>query len=309
MLHCIDQSSAVGCRVNKKHFIDETTEVDVAQSPLNASVETSTAVPENTMHQALLIANKCTLAFEMFTQSVINYTRCTLDHARPVRVCTQCGVAHLIFEGTYENLKKHQEDCESFLGSFQMEIFDMMYKRGKEMWDTLNCQNCYDYPFETVRFLKASSTFLDCIRIPETVEIISMRSLCKRCPTEFKNMSSMYKRFVHRKKSSVGAICMDIVDRMNYTHSLYSLYNCVDPFGDSLEFWNYLTAVGILGFTLPGYLMSRFTHHLAHIKFTRCGKLVTRFTKRTTRSIEQLKKKGYHVITVTKSELFGMRNH
>ncbi|GIY23286.1 osteopetrosis-associated transmembrane protein 1 [Caerostris extrusa] len=162
----------------------------------------------------------------MFTQSVINYTRCTLDYARPIRVCTQCGVAHLIFEGAYENLIKHQEDCESFLGSFQMEIFDMMYKRGKEMWNTLNCQNCYDYPLETVRFLKASGIFLDCIRIPETVEIISMRSLCKRCPTEFKNMSSMYKRFVHWKKSSVGAICMDIVDRMNYTHSVQPVQLC-----------------------------------------------------------------------------------
>ena len=52
------------------------------------------------------ISHNCSEAFEVFTEKVTNLTRCTLQNARPVRICMYCEEGMYATNETYSKLLK-----------------------------------------------------------------------------------------------------------------------------------------------------------------------------------------------------------
>lgn len=52
------------------------------------------------------IPENCTRALQIFTENVVNFTRCTLLNARPIRVCVNCNQINSATIEAYNQLQK-----------------------------------------------------------------------------------------------------------------------------------------------------------------------------------------------------------
>ncbi|XP_015915327.1 osteopetrosis-associated transmembrane protein 1 [Parasteatoda tepidariorum] len=210
----------------------------------------------------------CSWAFGNFSEAVVNFTRCALEHARPVRVCYQCGNAYNVSVAKYNNLRKQGEECEEiFFSSDQIAIVDVLYSNVNQLWSNNYCQNCYLDPNLTKGFFNISKAFMDCVHKNRT-GFLPANTTCTDCHSLYADLSNKYGLFV-LSPGDYGKICMDVVDTMNLTRRIWKLYNCLPPFDYNLGYPNIIVALAIGVTPVLFYLLAKNISIIEDVKIVR----------------------------------------
>ncbi|XP_022122077.1 osteopetrosis-associated transmembrane protein 1 [Pieris rapae] len=171
----------------------------------------------------------CFEILNAFAESASNFTFCSLINARPIRLCENCEQHYVRFHDKYKELKDtavNGTSCSSLLMSQdRLNVIQHYHDSILGIWDKGNCNDCFVWSNETAtvknsttRFYKLFNATMECI-------VLNMASektiVCEKCMQNYLQLDEFYKT-LSKDKIGVDCICMDIVDSMNATRSIWS---------------------------------------------------------------------------------------
>ncbi|KAL0840249.1 hypothetical protein ABMA28_015536 [Loxostege sticticalis] len=174
---------------------------------------------------------ECTSLLNTIAQYASNFTFCSIKNAKPITLCRNCVENYSNLSKIYNELMTkvvNETTCGSLLIS--QDRFDVVleyYDRITDIWNKGHCNDCFDFTNETanlsnntIRFNKMAEDTMNCIT--STYNLTNnTEEVCVRCMQSYISLDIFYKSL---SKDSIGVdtICMDIVDSMNTTRSVWS---------------------------------------------------------------------------------------
>lgn len=217
-----------------------------------------------------IISENCTHDLDVFTEKVTDLTRCTLNNARPIRVCLNCEEEIKETQKSFNRLRSSPLECQQYyFGSDQVGIINLVYTQGQAVWTKNNCKNCYDHINITEKFFNVSRLLDACILKSNQTSRSSLNNTCDQCQYLFVELNDVYNRMVKTISTyDVGGVCMDVVDIMNITRRFWSTQMCV-AFDSNIGYPNIFTAVFVGAMPVLFYLLSKNISIIEDVKLVR----------------------------------------
>ena len=149
-----------------------------------------------------------------------------LNNLRPMNICRNSVNEYVDLQDSYRDLISNETCLDLYLNSDQLNIVGTIYDQAIEIWNTANCDDCYQQydngslilADETNRFFNLSSTLNECF-----TSAIG-RNICTHCLDKYRALGFFYLFLEETRKTT---ICFDMQDQMNQTRSNWSgLYGC-----------------------------------------------------------------------------------
>ncbi|CAG4941814.1 unnamed protein product [Parnassius apollo] len=182
-----------------------------------------------------LYPKECFEILESFSYSASNLTMCSIVNARPVRLCEKCIDKYLDFRNKYEELHKtsiNGTTCSSVLISHDRLEVVLQYHNGIiEIWNKGNCNSCFDWngnvptlSNDTKHFNTLFNETMKCLI--NNFDPQNNATVCEKCMQYYLELDTFYSS-LSTDAIGLDSICMDVVDSMNSTRSIWSkTLNC-----------------------------------------------------------------------------------
>ncbi|XP_035534725.1 osteopetrosis-associated transmembrane protein 1 [Morone saxatilis] len=179
------------------------------------------------------ITDYCSDLLHIFGQLYVDYVKCLVPAARPVKVCQNCYSSFGSLKNIYTNISSDQEgpgnvSCrDSLLRSDRLMLVYLMYSNLMGIWTKSACDNCItnggqSLNNDTLFFLTTHNQTLTCF---EKYKEGNHSELCTNCKSPYKGLNELYSGMEKNQ-----TLCIDIEDAMNMTRQLWSkYYNCSFP--------------------------------------------------------------------------------
>lgn len=179
------------------------------------------------------ISAYCSKLLHTFGQQYVNYVNCSVNSARPVKVCQNCYSSYGSLTEIYLTISSDEvvtgnESCrDSILRNDRLMLVYLLYNNLKDIWGKSDCANCVTKGFhsltnDTLYFMSSVNQTLTCF---EKYKEGNHTELCKSCKNTYRGVNELYSRMETNK-----TMCIDIEDVMNVTRKLWSKeYNCSFP--------------------------------------------------------------------------------
>ncbi|CAK1553765.1 unnamed protein product [Leptosia nina] len=177
---------------------------------------------------------ECFAILNSFSDSASNFTFCSLINARPIRFCENCVQHYVTFHDKFKELQTtvvNGTSCGSiFMSQDRLNVIQQYHDSMLSVWTKGNCNDCFEWSNKTAtirnsttKFFKLFNATMDCI-------LTNMDSdkhiVCEKCMQIYVQLDEFYKT-LSKDKIGVDCVCMDIVDSMNTTRSIWSkTLNC-----------------------------------------------------------------------------------
>ncbi|XP_067947821.1 osteopetrosis-associated transmembrane protein 1-like [Watersipora subatra] len=197
------------------------------------------------------IVHICDAFISIFADAAANFTKCFLEHSRPIELCKNCIGEYLIVNKAYSNLEETNEnvpkdgalrveDCNSWiLNADRVMAIQMTKTFYEDLWSASECENCfasYSYmdgiKYETAEYfvvfqqlnLQTHECFRNFSMNSSTIPGTDKSEACIVCHEVYEAQNGKYSEL----NTMFGInLCMDIVDSMNYTRLVWSTeFNC-----------------------------------------------------------------------------------
>ncbi|CAG5128337.1 unnamed protein product [Candidula unifasciata] len=196
------------------------------------------------------VSNPCELVYKEYLNVIDNFTHCELQHARPFQLCLSCAEQFEQTKAMFWNLTeepKHVECKNKYLQSDKVQIIPTMQSNMEDIWNKAHCQNCYMYKpdglgagtivnrTDVARFIELYQNLTDCLNATKDMSAPehnfgNSSSKCQTCNASYTLLTAHYNSMY---STYSGDVCMDLVDRMNYTRKLWTLhFRCTHREGD-----------------------------------------------------------------------------
>lgn len=177
---------------------------------------------------------QCLEILDAFAQNASNFTLCSILNARPVTVCERCVDKYVMFRDKYQELLNttvNGTSCKSiFISHDRLNAVQDFHDNIQAVWDKGQCNGCFEWNHgipslknDTVNFHKIYNDTMKCIidnMLPQNNDV------CNRCMQLYLQLDEFYKS-LSSDSIGVDSVCIDIVDSMNATRSIWSkTLNC-----------------------------------------------------------------------------------
>uniref|UniRef100_A0A3Q1ET04 Osteoclastogenesis associated transmembrane protein 1 n=1 Tax=Acanthochromis polyacanthus TaxID=80966 RepID=A0A3Q1ET04_9TELE len=181
----------------------------------------------------LEISDYCVELLNIFGQRYVDYVKCLVPAARPVKVCQNCFSTYGILVDTYQNISSDQMgpgnvSCrDSLLRSDRLMLVYQLYSNLEDLWEKSNCDHCITATFQsltntTLYFMTVLNQTITCF---DQYKERNHTELCKNCKNTYRGLNELYGRMEKNH-----TLCIDIEDAMNMTRKLWSKnFNCSFP--------------------------------------------------------------------------------
>ncbi|CAH0728842.1 unnamed protein product, partial [Brenthis ino] len=173
--------------------------------------------------------NQCYEILDVFAQHASNLTLCSILNARPITVCERCVEQYVKFRDKYQELLNttvNGTSCRSvFISHDRLNAVQEYHDNILSVWNKGKCNGCFDWNHgipslknSTISFHKMFNDTMKCIvdnMYPQNNDV------CNRCMQSYLQLDEFYKS-LSSDSIGVDSVCMDIVDSMNATHSIWS---------------------------------------------------------------------------------------
>lgn len=172
----------------------------------------------------------CTGILESFAESSSNFTLCSLKYAQPVRLCEKCINHYIAFKEKYDDLVHtviNGTSCKSlFISQDRLEVVLAYYNNILSVWNKGNCKACYDWSSkqpvlsnDTLYFNQLYDKTKKCIS--SNMKENNTEQVCQACMHPYLQLDQYYLS-LSSDAIGVDSVCMDVVDSMNTTRSIWS---------------------------------------------------------------------------------------
>lgn len=175
---------------------------------------------------------KCIELLKTFAQSASNLTMCSIIYARPVRLCEKCVNEYVNFVLDFNELLSAEDNgttCSSlFISQDRLDAVLEFQTHIASVWDKGNCNNCFEWDGSipttsnnTKKFDKLHNETMDCILDNINKYGNNTDKVCENCMQLYVELDEFYKS-LSTDGIGVDSVCMDVVDLMNTTRSVWS---------------------------------------------------------------------------------------
>ncbi|XP_068630288.1 osteopetrosis-associated transmembrane protein 1 [Battus philenor] len=190
----------------------------------------------NLKEDSFIYPKECFDILESFSQSASNLTMCSILNARPVRLCENCIFHYVTFHNKYKELLEtvvNGTSCKSiFMSHDRLNVVLEYHDSILSVWEKGNCNNCFNWTGnqpvlknDTKHFNKLYNDTINCFLTNYNPDKNS--TVCEKCMQFYLQLDSFYLALLSTDSIGVDNICMDIVDSMNATRSIWSKsFNC-----------------------------------------------------------------------------------
>ncbi|KAH9636032.1 hypothetical protein HF086_016906 [Spodoptera exigua] len=165
---------------------------------------------------------KCSEILSDFADYASNFTKCSILHARPIRICKNCIEHYTSFHNKYQELLTtvvNGTSCKSvFISRDRLDAILEYHDNIKSIWDKGHCNACYDWKTgqpvlsnETIHFNELFNQTIDCIMKYIVPSSNDSKIVCDNCMQSYIKLDNYYKT-LSADAIGVDIICMDIVD-------------------------------------------------------------------------------------------------
>ncbi|XP_022816461.1 osteopetrosis-associated transmembrane protein 1 [Spodoptera litura] len=180
---------------------------------------------------------KCSEILSDFADYASNFTKCSILHARPIRICKNCIEHYTNFHDKYQELLTtvvNGTSCKSvFISRDRLDAILEYHDNIMGIWEKGHCNACYDWKTgqpvlsnETIHFNELFNQTINCIMKYIVPSSNDSKVVCDNCMQSYIKLDNYYKT-LSADAIGVDSICMDIVDSMNTTRSIWSkTLNC-----------------------------------------------------------------------------------
>ncbi|XP_059478451.1 osteopetrosis-associated transmembrane protein 1 [Neocloeon triangulifer] len=177
----------------------------------------------------------CEKLIEDYADKSATYMYCAILNARPFTFCESCIGGYIDVLSAYlEIYEMHDnetgESCkDKLLNQDRVEILEETFKSLAKLWGRSECDSCFEFSANgtltnnlrnsTLEFNRLQLLVKECIdeHLNDTV------SVCDTCQKPYHNLNLYYNNIkMQAEDSENGNVCMDILDLMNGTRSLWS---------------------------------------------------------------------------------------
>lgn len=117
--------------------------------------------------------------------------------------------------------------ADEFLSKNRMNIIAKFVSNSKILWESANCDACYDNSTSLVQnlsrntneFFNLSKSFDDCVK-NVTKNSSNFSLVCTECDKKYQALNSLYEQL---KKSSTNQVCFDLEDKVKQERFLLAL--------------------------------------------------------------------------------------
>ncbi|XP_028253967.1 osteopetrosis-associated transmembrane protein 1 [Parambassis ranga] len=180
----------------------------------------------------LEISEYCSEVLHVFGQRYVDYVKCLVPAARPVKVCQNCFSSYGKLVEIYTNISNQvgpgNESCgESLLHSDRLMLVYLLYSNLEDVWSKAACERCLtkgsqSLTNDTLYFMATLNHTQRCF---DTYKEGNHTELCKNCKSTYKGLNELYSQMEKNL-----TLCIDIEDAMNMTRKLWSKnFNCSFP--------------------------------------------------------------------------------
>lgn len=122
---------------------------------------------------------------------------------------------------TYDHKNSTALCSEKYINKNRMNVVSMFIAATKNLWESANCDNCYDTPdpSHNLSFSQSTQDFLRshdlqkyCIGNITSNSTVNNSVVCSACEKPYEVLNSV---FEHIKKTSANKICFDLEDMVN----------------------------------------------------------------------------------------------
>ncbi|KAI8429050.1 hypothetical protein MSG28_007620 [Choristoneura fumiferana] len=177
-------------------------------------------------------SEKCATLLHTFAQSASNLTMCSILYARPVRLCGECVNEYVNFELDYNELLETVDNgtsCKSiFMSRDRLDSVLEFHNGIVGIWEKGNCINCFEWDGaiptisnDTKKFNKMYNETMECILDNLNQFGNNTDAVCEKCYELYVGLDEFYKT-LSPDGIGVETVCMDVVDLMNTTRSVWS---------------------------------------------------------------------------------------
>ncbi|XP_049866440.1 osteopetrosis-associated transmembrane protein 1 [Pectinophora gossypiella] len=175
---------------------------------------------------------QCTRLLDEFADYASNFTKCSIKHARPIRLCERCIDQYVEFDAKYQELLTtvvNGTSCRTiFISHDRLDAVLDYHDNILSVWNKGNCKTCFDWSSTTPQLLNSTNRFnkmfndtLGCISDNLNQYGNNSEEVCQKCMQTYIQLDEYYKS-LSVDAIGVDSICMDIVDSMNTTRSIWS---------------------------------------------------------------------------------------
>ncbi|CAH0627023.1 unnamed protein product [Chrysodeixis includens] len=176
---------------------------------------------------------ECSIILNKFADASSNFTRCSILHARPIRICSRCIDEFVQFTNVYEELLKtvvNGTSCKSiFISRDRLDAILEYHDNIQSIWDKGHCYSCFDWSNkepvlsnETKLFNEKYNETMECImKYIDPTNKNDTQPVCDNCMQSYVQLDNYYKT-LSIDAIGVDSICIDVVDSMNATRSIWS---------------------------------------------------------------------------------------
>ncbi|CAH2230516.1 jg18618 [Pararge aegeria aegeria] len=172
---------------------------------------------------------QCMDILKEFAEHASNFTLCAILNARPITLCEKCVGNYVSFRDKYKELLDtvvNGTSCKTiFLYRDRLNAVQEYHNNILNVWDMGNCNECFNWTMgipslksTTIDFHRMSNDTMNCIikyMVPNSSEV------CNKCMQYYEQLDDFYKT-LSSDSIGVDSVCMDIVDSMNATRSIWS---------------------------------------------------------------------------------------
>lgn len=174
---------------------------------------------------------ECSKILDDFADYAANFTKCSILHARPIRICERCIEHYLSFHKKYQDLLTtvvNGTSCKSvFISCDRLDVILEYHNNILSIWDKGHCYACYNWTTdapvlsnEIIHFNELFNGTMNCIMKYNDSDS-NYTKVCDNCMQSYLKLDNYYKT-LSADAIGVDSICMDIVDSMNATRSIWS---------------------------------------------------------------------------------------
>ncbi|KAG6439274.1 hypothetical protein O3G_MSEX000635, partial [Manduca sexta] len=167
----------------------------------------------------------CMPLLNKFADASANFTKCSIKHARPVRLCEKCIDHYVSFRDKYQALLKKDDNgtsCkEIFISHDTLDVVLGYYNNIMSVWNKGNCNGCYNWTNgapelsnNTIKFYKFFNDTIDCIRKNLTPDETNYTKVCDNCMHSYLQLNNFYESLSY-DPIGLDNICMDVVDSVS----------------------------------------------------------------------------------------------
>lgn len=209
-------------------------------------------------HEISNITRDCSEIFKAITHCNSDFVNHATISANPFTICTD-NIAFISYRltmyfynklfTTHDPQKPNSFCAEDFLNTNRIDAFKKIISNSKDLWESANCDACYDNLTSTVQnfsrntkeLFNLQSVYDECVK-NSTKNSDNHSMICTQCDTRYQTLNSLYEQL---KKSSAKNVCFDLEDMMNKTrHDWSGKYKCSTTRESSLTaFYSLATVV------------------------------------------------------------------